>query len=195
MLAWGLVIMMLVRAYPVGAQDFGQGGYPLAGEDHPWAPGGAGQALFAGFDPALMGPGLGSSPGPGHGHAGAYPEPFSSHIPYGASPGGFGRPGGSGWYGSGASAYGAWEGPVRAPLFEPWTPDFPGAPNPLNTRSGGNPEMGFWEAAPTAFRYRRVPVTGGPSIYAHGWYTPWGEFEGVLIIRGNARGLSQGHGY
>lgn len=78
--------------------------------------------------------------------------------------------------------------------FEPWTPPYPGAPHPGNIRSGGNPALGFWETAPSAFRYQRPGVAGGPEVYAHGWYTPWGDFEGVMVIRGNAYQFMGGYG-
>lgn len=173
---------LLVATVAAGQPYDGQGAAVSA---HPWSPAASYGDAAGAFDPALFAPAPGASSRGAYGGIGDVRGFASSGPYYGSLPqGGLGPPAGDGGY-----------GPVTGPAFQPWTPDFPGAPNPFNTRSGGNPGMGFWEVAPTAFRYRRAPVTGGPSIYAHGWYTPWGDYEGVMIIRGNARGLFQGYGY
>ncbi len=178
--------------HSMGHHSMGHGavGYDAVGHDHPWAPADNGPGPPRALEPALWAPAPGVPSGvfygdaggaPGFTSSGPYPAPFSGGLAPAARGGGYGSiPGTS---------------PYAAPGFQPWTPDFPGAPNAANTRSGGEPGMGFWEVAPTAFRYRREPVTGGPRIYAHGWYTPWGDYEGVMVIRGNARDMFQGRGY
>lgn len=164
-------------------------GHGTVGHDHPWAPVDARADLPRAFDAAPWAPARALSPWTAYGDAGGLPgAAFTgpSHVPFseGLAPA------------AGGGAFGRVPGPLGYPDpgFQPWTPQFPGAPSPLNTRSGGNPGMGFWDVAPTAFRYRRVPVNGGPEIYAHGWLTPWGDYEGVMIIRGSAGSMFQGHG-
>lgn len=55
------------------------------------------------------------------------------------------------------------------------------------TRYGGNPAAGFWRASPNSFLYQRPGFAGGPYGYVQGWISPEGDFEGVMVMRGNMR--------
>lgn len=135
------------------------------------------------------GGGYGYGAGLRHGPGYASVEPWIGD--YGGYPAGTGYDGlpaqGYGYGGYGAvPGHGGHGWPSIPGAGVPWSAPYGGGyPPGMPARSGGNPVMGYWHLSPRTFHYQRLPVGGGPAIYAHGWYTPQGDYEGVLVIRGS----------